>query len=688
MKLTPLWLALCSLPVLACGPDGCETPLTLQLTAAQCHLNGLPFLSPDNDTRTNLALLLADEQAFSLPKAPLPLPFAIEDLLNPARLNPTQAEPAPAGPDPLLALAAGLGIEQSTTQAALERAAGWSEGRCISNNPIAAEAFLQALVDTPALGADERSQLARQRLAMLGQCAQQAETATAPEDKAAPLSAAGQGFADYLAASRLFYQGEFAQADAQFAALAGQDQPWLKETADYMRIRVALNQSQQSAFDDWGTLDRNQIDQAAVQRAEQFIADYRSRYPEGRYLGSANGLLRRLAWFKGDEATLAGLFQQASRQPGNPELLNEIDLKLLMQPGFTGSAAMPQLTLVQDLRRLRLHESWDEWLPLQSGELTQQSAQFAGNPAWLAYLQQAERYYLAKDYAAVIAAAPALGKGPLDNLVFSQQVLKGMALAASQALPEAEQQWRALLASQPTPLQDQLLQLALAMTLERAGRLEQVFAKESPIQSDHYRIPLLEYVAPAPLLRRMVQDEQASDTLRQRAGHTLRYKQLTHGDYRGFQQDLALAPLAAPFDWQGSQEYQCPALTAVVTTLADNPKSPKALNCLGEFFLSKGLDWDPLLQRPGADTLAGSRDLFAGQQRSRLDWYQQVIANPKAAKEEKAYALYRAINCYAPSGNNSCGSQEISLNQRKGWFNTLKRQYGTSQWAKQLKYYW
>ncbi|WP_425969241.1 hypothetical protein, partial [Aeromonas dhakensis] len=502
------------------------------------------------------------------------------------------------------------------------------------------------------------------------------------------LSAAGQGFADYLAASRRFYQGEFAQADAQFADLAGQDQPWLKETADYMRIRVALNQSQQSAFDDWGTLDRNQIDQAAVQRAEQFIADYRSRYPEGRYLDSANGLLRRLAWFKGDEATLASLFRQASRQPGNPELLNEIDLKLLMQPGFTGSAAMPQLTLVQDLRRLRLHESWDEWQPLQSGELAQQSAQLAGNPAWLAYLQQAERYYLAKDYAAVIAAAPALGKGPLDNLAFSQQVLKGMALAASQALPEAEQQWRALLASQPTPLQDQLLQLALAMTLERAGRLEQVFAKESPIQNDHYRIPLLEYVAPAPLLRRMVQDEHASDTLRQRAGHTLRYKQLTHGDYRGFLQDLALAPLAAPFDWQGSQEYQCPALTAVVTTLADNPKSPKALNCLGEFFLSKGLDWDPLLQRPGADTLAGSRDLFAGQQRSRLDWYQQVIANPKAAKEEKAYALYRAINCYAPSGNNSCGNQEIPLSQRKGWFNTLKRQYGTSQWAKQLKYYW
>ncbi|MGY2437129.1 hypothetical protein ACW4FQ_28715, partial [Escherichia coli] len=114
---TPLWLALCSLPVLACGPDGCETPLTLQLTAAQCHLNGLPFLSPDNDTRTNLALLLADEQAFSLPGEALPLPFRIDELISPA-----VGDTAPAGPDPLLALAASLGIEAATTEAAITRA--------------------------------------------------------------------------------------------------------------------------------------------------------------------------------------------------------------------------------------------------------------------------------------------------------------------------------------------------------------------------------------------------------------------------------------------------------------------------------------------------------------------------------------------------------------------------------------
>ncbi|MCW0503474.1 hypothetical protein [Aeromonas piscicola] len=686
MKLTPLWLALCSLPVLACGPDGCETPLTLQLTAAQCHLNGLPFLSPDNDTRTNLALLLADEQAFSLPDGALPLPFTIDALISPA-----VGDTGPAGPDPLLALASSLGIDAATTEAAITRANSWSEGRCISNNPVSAEAFLQALAQTPSLTASDRSQLASQRLAMLGQCGQPLDTTESTpqgENKAAPLSPAAQGFADYLTASQHFYQGEFVQADALFTALAEQDQPWLKETADYMRIRVALNLSQQNAFDDWGSLDRSQIDQAQWQRSEQLISDYRARYPKGRYLDSATGLLRRLAWFKGDNELLASRYLQASQRQSAPDLVNEIDLKLLMQPGFTGSAAMPMLTLVQDLRRLRIHDSWDEWQPLLAAEIGKQAPQFARHAPWLAYLEQASRYYLAKDYAAVVAAAPALANGPLNNLAFSQQVLKGMALAARQAWPAAEQQWRALLANQPTPLQDQLLQLALAMTLEHSGQLAQVFAKESPIRSDHYRIPLLEYVAPAPLLRRMARDEQASDLLRQRASYTLSYKQLTHGDYQDFLQDRAGSPATAPFDWQGSQDYQCPALTEVVTTLARTPNAPRALNCLGEFFLAQGLDWDPLLSRPGADTLAGSPDLFAGKQRSRLDWYQKVIANPKAAKEDKAYALYRAINCYAPSGSNGCGSQQVPVNQRKAWFNTLKQQYGTSQWAKQLKYYW
>ena len=50
-----------------------------------------------------------------------------------------------------------------------------------------------------------------------------------------------------------------------------------------------------------------------------------------------------------------------------------------------------------------------------------------------------------------------------------------------------------------------------------------------------------------------------------------------------------------------------------------------------------------------------------GKSTSRGDIYANIIADPKAPADGKAYALYRAINCYAPSGNNTCGNAEHSF---------------------------
>lgn len=73
---------------------------------------------------------------------------------------------------------------------------------------------------------------------------------------------------------------------------------------------------------------------------------------------------------------------------------------------------------------------------------------------------------------------------------------------------------------------------------------------------------------------------------------------------------------------------------------------------------------------------------------NRQHYYQQVIASPKAEHEDRSYALYRAIMCYAPSGSNECGGEEVDKQQRKGWFTQLKTQYPGSPWAQKLKYYW
>jgi hypothetical protein len=96
----------------------------------------------------------------------------------------------------------------------------------------------------------------------------------------------------------------------------------------------------------------------------------------------------------------------------------------------------------------------------------------------------------------------------------------------------------------------------------------------------------------------------------------------------------------------------------------------------------------PLDQRPGAGQLGSTESGFRGELFSRLNGYQTVIADPKAAREDKAYALFRAINCYGPSGYNSCGGRDVAQSVRKGWFKQLKTTYGSTSWAKSLQYYW
>mgnify|MGYP006921777891 CR=1 FL=1 len=65
-----------------------------------------------------------------------------------------------------------------------------------------------------------------------------------------------------------------------------------------------------------------------------------------------------------------------------------------------------------------------------------------------------------------------------------------------------------------------------------------------------------------------------------------------------------------------------------------------------------------------------------------------MIANAKAPKTDKAYALFRAINCYAPAGYNSCGGEDVASAVRKAWFRQLKSGFADTQWGKSLQYYW
>jgi hypothetical protein len=175
--------------------------------------------------------------------------------------------------------------------------------------------------------------------------------------------------------------------------------------------------------------------------------------------------------------------------------------------------------------------------------------------------------------------------------------------------------------------------------------------------------------------------------------YTLLYKELTGSKYQAFQTDLVLAPplppdLVVPFVASGkSTGYQCPSLREVAATLQRDGNDAKSLNCVGEFVRLNGVHYgqDDV---PLATDLGGSDSMFPATDYSRMDSYLKVIASQQAPADARAYALYRAVNCYEPSGNNACGKQEIPQSTRKQWFEMLHKEYANSIWAKSSKYYW
>ncbi|WP_197411318.1 hypothetical protein, partial [Colwellia sp. TT2012] len=250
----------------------------------------------------------------------------------------------------------------------------------------------------------------------------------------------------------------------------------------------------------------------------------------------------------------------------------------------------------------------------------------------------------------------------LDYLAFRQKNLRGLALEAKQDWPDAATLWLQLLPHAKLPLQREQLELALAMNYERSGQLAKVFTADSPIQTPQVRYILLRSVAGPELLRQQI--SQASDPLeRSTAQFVLLYKDLLRGQFATFAEDLQQLP-ASPaadkigtslgyvydggqaltlFRWSGDKAasgYACPTIAQTASTLQNDAKNPHGLNCLGEFILRNGLDGMPLEEARSAGSLGSTASGFTGETFSRLDGYQQVIANPKAPRDDKAYALF------------------------------------------------
>ena len=230
------------------------------------------------------------------------------------------------------------------------------------------------------------------------------------------------------------------------------------------------------------------MDKSALSDAEAGFLGYLKTYPQGDYVASARGLLRRVYWLADDHAKLAEAYAwqltqatDAQRNVSVDELVAEADLKLLMVNGK--AVKNPMILLVSDLMLMRAHTP----PTLTRADLDGQKAVFADEPALFDYLQAAYALYVEHQPDSALKHLPQDVPSNPDYFAFSQQTLRGLALEAKQDWKAAEKLWLQLLPLAKQPLQRDQLELALAMNYERSGQLAKVFAADSPISAKQDR---------------------------------------------------------------------------------------------------------------------------------------------------------------------------------------------------------
>jgi TolA-binding protein len=673
--------------------------------------NNMAMLQPGNDTRVNLMMLMNDLRAGKAETVPA-APGAQDALVDLDTFGAGSVLPPKAGESDASGNSGGDASGDDGNYAE-------GEGSRCRSNPAGTAAF-EAAVKAAALPDNEKSLLIEARKGLQPNCTSTSGgadgVAKAAQQVTAPLS---KSFAAYLQAAQAFYDGDYDTAAARFRELSAVDQPWLGETARYMLGRVEVNRAQVNAFDEYGNPQQNAaVDPEVIDGAEAALQDYLKVYPRGAYAASARGLLRRVYWLGKETDKLAAAYatalagDAAARGMNDVDFANEVDSKLLVGAGPT-NVNDPTLLAVLDLAGMRGPNPGDDpdccGTPMARATLEAQRASFSAEPALFDYLLAAYTFYVENKPDAIPQMIPEAKEQPASSyLEFSRQMLRGMALEALKD-SAARDHWAAMLPGATLPFQNAALELALAVHDERDHAIDRVFAADSPVRNATLREILLTNVADAKLLRRQSADSSLPERERGVALFTLLYKEVSRGHYADFVKDISLVPAGAPTDGYAANisgndqappplglftqttalgDYGCGALKDTASHLARSPHDSKAQLCLADFMRVNGFDESALDTQPGAKELGGTLSLFGGAPYSRQAVYRTLIAGAKTPAPDKAYALYRAVMCYGPSGDNSCGGEDVPQSQRKAWFLQLKKDYPKSRWAKELQYYW
>lgn len=688
-----------------------DTYYTPTLTLGNQHYDAcsnLPILDPANDNEANMHLLLLDMGLGQLaaPKTDDKIwaaeygvvPFDFETLRDSiSNKVPNKRQP--------------LSSDSDTESYVYEE-------RC-QTNASGTRQFILQVNNSKLISQTEKTTLIQQRQNMGDACAGQLSFISINQ----AMSPVGRQYASYMNGAVAFYNGDYATAKKIYLALTQVNDGWLRETANYMLVRTAINQTFNSAKNEYGDLELSKVDQNMLTDTFSDITSYFSKYPTGQYAASTRGLLRRTYWLAGQQKKLMNellwQFQNTASRQYNldvakvPEEVSRriFDSKLFNKNELTD----PFFLAVYDLMYMR-DSSAKGYQPISWNALAAQKDLFKTQPELFHYLQACHLYFMQKKPQQALDYLPKeLPEKIGSYLQLSQLVLKGRVMESLKQRDDAYAYWNTLLDRSSNAYQYATIEMALAINLQDRGGIAAFFGRDSRIKQANIKSMMISMAANSDLLRQIIDSADSTPNEKLAATYILLEKSLRYQNYQLFVDSYKLLPKNASsyqgyesknealqnqprfseFLWKGHQinkTLKCSGLLDTISVLASDAKNEIARLCHAEYVRLTNnyyeVDYGQKSAKGNLSTLGVLAEPFKGEQFSRSQVYQDIIKSPSATAELKAYALYRAVNCYAPSGLNDCGDKDVEKDVRKAWFQQLKQDYPNSSWAKSLSYYW
>ena len=687
-----LSLVICYSPITYAGVEQfCEPNLAIN----DKNLNGcsnLPVLYPANDSQTNMTLLLSDLELAT-----------IKPMTADANLWDAVYGTVPFDAANLSSLTQNKLPNQRKR---LERNDTVFDERCTSFDS-GNQTFNTQVQNNKAIPNLEKQILISERKKM-NQCGDKIELIAINPN----WSITTRQYASYLNASILFYNSNYSAATKIYTVLTNVEDTWLKETSQYMLIRTSLNSAYATGVDKYGDVYLDNINQNLLKQFLDNINAYLKAYPNGQYIASARGFMRRGFWLSKRQDLLVNEIVWQLKNPTSKfynlemsELPAEIDRRVFNSQYFNvKNLKDPFFLATYDLMYMRMPAS-DPYRPITWAQLAAQKEFFKAQPELFQYLQAAHLFFVqnkAQEAQNYLAKANAKNGSYLQ---LSQTFLKGQILEKIGQPQNAEEYWHQQLTQAKDSYQRGLFETALSNHLAIKQDYSAFIGKKAQITQPNLQRNFITQIANTNSLQKIIQSDQSNINQKQAAIYTLLSKSLVHQQFELFKQSYAFMPQNAMqyqgynsdneqlknkpdfsnFIWNGANitpQLKCSNLETLVNQLAQTPKDPLLNVCLGEYFRSE--QGYSVQQLAYAEQQQSS---FSGKIFSRGQVYKDILKS--SSKDDlHAYALYRSIQCYAPSGINDCGDAEVSKPVRKQWYDQIKRDYPNSTWTKSLKYYW